>query len=192
MRSVSQLPIVAQLTFDEDGQTLAGVTARDAVERLRTSGVTAIGANCGLGPQAALTALGEMAELVGENGLLLSAQPNVGLPSRSGGRLVYPNATPDYFAEFAAQARRSARASSAVAAGRRRPRSRRFARPSRKGASRGSGFSVVERDIIAPFVRTLAETELQRKLEARDGSSRSSSTRRRGRTPRTCSGSRRS
>ena len=67
-RSVSQLPIVAQLTFDEDGQTLAGVTARDAVERLRASGVTAIGANCGLGPQAALTALGEMAELVGENG----------------------------------------------------------------------------------------------------------------------------
>ena len=40
------------------------------------------------------------------NGLPLSAQPNVGLPSRSGGRIVYPNATPDYFAEFAAQARR--------------------------------------------------------------------------------------
>ena len=39
------------------------------------------------------------------NGIALSAQPNVGLPSRSGGRIVYPNATPDYFAEFAAQAR---------------------------------------------------------------------------------------
>jgi homocysteine S-methyltransferase len=39
------------------------------------------------------------------NGLPLTAQPNVGLPSRSGGRIVYPHATPDYFAEFAAQAR---------------------------------------------------------------------------------------
>ena len=63
----------------------------------------AIGANCGLGPQAALAALAEMSETA--NGIPLSAQPNVGLPARSGGRLVYPNATPDYFAEFAAQAR---------------------------------------------------------------------------------------
>jgi homocysteine S-methyltransferase len=43
----------------------------------------------------------------GANGLPLTAQPNVGLPSRSGGRIVYPHATPDYFAEFAAQARSS-------------------------------------------------------------------------------------
>ena len=35
VQDVSSLPIVAQLTFDEDGQTLAGVQARDAVERLR-------------------------------------------------------------------------------------------------------------------------------------------------------------
>ncbi len=77
--------------------------ARDAVERLRALGVVAAGANCGLGPQAALAALGEMSAAA--NGLPLTAQPNVGLPSRSGGRIVYPHATPDYFAEFAAQAR---------------------------------------------------------------------------------------
>jgi methionine synthase / methylenetetrahydrofolate reductase(NADPH) len=104
VRDVSSLPIVAQLTFDEDAQTLAGVTAREAIERLQQLDVAAVGANCGLGPQAALAALSEMAEHA--NGLPLSAQPNVGLPSRSGGRIVYPNATPDYFAEFAAQARR--------------------------------------------------------------------------------------
>lgn len=104
VQGVSSLPIVAQLTFDEDAQTLAGVSAGQAVERLKGLGVTAIGANCGLGPQAALAALSEMSSLVGENGLMLTAQPNVGLPSRSDGRIVYPNATPDYFAEFAAQA----------------------------------------------------------------------------------------
>jgi methionine synthase / methylenetetrahydrofolate reductase(NADPH) len=102
VQDVSALPIIAQLTFDEDAQTLAGVSAREAVERLRVLGVVAIGANCGLGPQAALAALSEMSGHA--NGVALSAQPNVGLPSRSGGRLIYPHATPDYFGEFAAQA----------------------------------------------------------------------------------------
>jgi hypothetical protein len=35
VRSVSQLPVVALMTFDGDGQTLAGVSAADAAERLR-------------------------------------------------------------------------------------------------------------------------------------------------------------
>ena len=103
VKDVSSLPIVAQLTFDEDAETLAGVAARDALARLRAAGVAAVGANCGLGPQAALAALHEMS--ADADGIPLTAQPNVGLPSRSGGRLIYPNATPDYFAEFAAQAR---------------------------------------------------------------------------------------
>jgi methionine synthase / methylenetetrahydrofolate reductase(NADPH) len=103
VKDVSSLPIIAQLTFDEDAQTLAGVSAVEAIDRLRGLGVAAIGANCGLGPQAALAALSEMSGHA--DGVALSAQPNVGLPSRSGGRLIYPNATPDYFAEFAAQAR---------------------------------------------------------------------------------------
>ncbi|MGH3058694.1 MAG: bifunctional homocysteine S-methyltransferase/methylenetetrahydrofolate reductase [Gaiellaceae bacterium] len=103
VQDVSKLPIVAQLTFDEDAQTFAGVSARDALERLRGLGVAAAGANCGLGPQAALAALSDISEAA--DGFPLTAQPNVGLPARSGGRIVYPNATPDYFAEFAAQAR---------------------------------------------------------------------------------------
>ena len=103
VQDVSSLPIVAQLTFDEDAQTLAGVSAREALELLRSLDVAAAGANCGVGPQAALAALSDISEQA--NGFPLTAQPNVGLPARSGGRIVYPNATPDYFAEFAAQAR---------------------------------------------------------------------------------------
>ena len=103
VQDVSALPIVAQLTFDEDAQTLAGVSARQALARLRSLEVAAAGANCGLGPQAALSALSDISEQA--NGFPLTAQPNVGLPARSGGRIVYPNATPDYFSEFAAQAR---------------------------------------------------------------------------------------
>ena len=46
---VSTLPIVALLTFDEGAETLAGVHAREAAERLAALDVAAIGANHGAG-----------------------------------------------------------------------------------------------------------------------------------------------
>ena len=166
VRSVSSLPIVAQLTFDEDAQTLAGVSAQVAVERLRTAGVVAVGANCGLGPHAALAALGTMAAHA--DGVMLTAQPNVGLPSRSGGRLVYPNATPDYFAEFAAQARELGARVIGGCCG---------TTPAQIAAIRTAleeereprvPLVVVERDLVpavAAVAATEARTELQRMLE---------------------------
>jgi methionine synthase / methylenetetrahydrofolate reductase (NADH) len=101
VRSVSQLPIVALLTFDADRQTLAGISARTAAERLAGLDVAAFGANHGAGPAAALGAIAEM----GGSGRPLAALPNVGLASMSGTRIVFPHATPAYFAQFAAQAR---------------------------------------------------------------------------------------
>jgi methionine synthase / methylenetetrahydrofolate reductase(NADPH) len=101
VRSVSNLPIVAMLTFDEGGETLAGVTAREAAERLSELDVAAIGANHGAGLLTALAALEQM----GRDGKPLAALPNVGLASLSGGRVIYPHATPEYFGEFAAHAR---------------------------------------------------------------------------------------
>jgi methionine synthase / methylenetetrahydrofolate reductase(NADPH) len=102
VRSVSQLPLVALMTFDADGQTLGGVSARDAAERLTPLELAAIGANHSAGPAAALNALAEMQA----DGVVLAALPNVGLASLAGSRVIFPHATPDYFAEFAAQARR--------------------------------------------------------------------------------------
>ena len=101
VRSVSSLPIVALMTFDEEGHTLAGVSARQAADRLAGLDLAAIGANHGDGPAAALAALSEMQ--VG--GAVLAALPNVGLASLSGSRIVFPHATPEYFREFAAHAR---------------------------------------------------------------------------------------
>jgi homocysteine S-methyltransferase len=164
VKDVSALPIIAQLTFDEDAQTLAGVSAREAVERLQVLGVVAIGANCGVGPQAALAALSEMSS--GSNGIALTAQPNVGLPSRSGGRLIYPNATPDYFAEFAAQARNLGARVIGGCCG---------TTPSQIAAIRAAveeerepRFSLltVERDMFAPVRRVEGLTLLQQRLEA--------------------------
>jgi methionine synthase / methylenetetrahydrofolate reductase(NADPH) len=102
VRSVSTLPIVATLTFDEGAETLAGVTGADAAKRLRPLNLAAIGANHGAGLHAALAALEAMG---GDGGSPLAALPNVGLASLSGGRVIYPHATPEYFAEFAAHAR---------------------------------------------------------------------------------------
>jgi methionine synthase I (cobalamin-dependent)/5,10-methylenetetrahydrofolate reductase len=166
VQDASSLPIVAQLTFDEDAETLAGVAARDAVESLQRLGVVAVGANCGVGPQAALAALAEMSERV--DGIALTAQPNVGLPSRSGGRIIYPNATPDYFSEFAAQARNlGARiiggccgtTPAQIAAIRAAVEERRQPRVP---------MLVVEREEAAPALRRTEETQLQRKLEAEE------------------------
>src|ERR671927_172965 len=100
VQGVSSLPIVAMLTFDEDAETFGGVSARKAVERLADYDLAAVGANHGAGLHAALAALEAMG-----NGRPLAALPNVGLASLSGGRVIYPHATPDYFAEFAAHAR---------------------------------------------------------------------------------------
>jgi methionine synthase I (cobalamin-dependent)/5,10-methylenetetrahydrofolate reductase len=103
VRSVSSLPIVAMLTFDEQGETLGGVTARQAIEALGDMGLAAVGANHGAGIHAALTALNEMHRTNG--GVPLAAMPNIGLASMAGSRIVFPHATPEYFADFAAHAR---------------------------------------------------------------------------------------
>src|SRR5581483_10621275 len=101
VRSVASLPVVALLTFDEGAETLAGVTAAEAAERLDGLELAAIGANHGSGLLAALTALEQMRG----GGRILAALPNIGLASLSGGRVIYPHATPEYFGEFAAHAR---------------------------------------------------------------------------------------
>jgi len=101
VRSVSSLPIVALMTFDEGAETLAGITAAEAAQRLGELDVAAMGANHGAGLLAALAALDQM----GSNGKPLAALPNIGLASLAGGRVIYPHASPEYFAEFAAHAR---------------------------------------------------------------------------------------
>jgi methionine synthase / methylenetetrahydrofolate reductase(NADPH) len=100
VRSVSSLPIVALMTFDDGAETLAGVNAREAADRLRGFDLSAIGANHGSGLLTALEALEQM----GGDGMPLAALPNIGLASLSGGRVIYPHAAPEYFAEFAAHA----------------------------------------------------------------------------------------
>src|SRR6266853_1591987 len=97
-KSVSaDLPIVAQVSVDEDGNTLAGATPRDVVAALDSLRVDALGVNCGVGPQTALDAIQQMRPLTRTP---LSAMPNAGHPTTQGGRQIYVS-TPEYFADYA-------------------------------------------------------------------------------------------
>ena len=60
VRSAVSRPIVALMSFDSDGETLGGVHAADAAERVRGLGLAAFGANHGAGLRAALRALESM------------------------------------------------------------------------------------------------------------------------------------
>src|SRR6266576_154485 len=101
IRSFSRLPIVAQLTYAEEGTTYGDVRPADAAAQLKNKNVQVIGANCTLGPQALLPILQELAAV---DDLRVSGMPNAGFPKREGDRIVYPKSSPEYFALFAREA----------------------------------------------------------------------------------------
>ena len=101
IRSFSGLPIVAQLTYSEEGTTYGDVNPFLAATMLKDKNVQVIGANCTLGPQSLLPIL---RELTGVNGVCVSGMPNAGFPKKEGDRIVYPKSSPEYFALFAREA----------------------------------------------------------------------------------------
>ena len=101
IRSFSGLPIIAQLTYSEEGTAFGDLRPGAAAALLKNKNVQVIGANCTLGPQALLPILQELTTL---NGLRVSAMPNAGFPKREGDRIVYPKSSPEYFALFAREA----------------------------------------------------------------------------------------
>ena len=96
-REVCDLPIVAQLSFADDGTTLTGRTPAEVSSALSELDVQVVGVNCGLGPQLALDVVRQLSS---PNDGYRSAQPNAGFPSRLEGRFLYYS-TPEYFAEYA-------------------------------------------------------------------------------------------
>src|SRR5246500_4482750 len=101
IRSFSGLPVIASLTYAEDGRAYGDLSPADAAAQLKNKNVQVIGANCTLGPQALLPIL---QELTAVDDLRVSGMPNAGFPKREGDRIVYPKSSPEYFAEFAREA----------------------------------------------------------------------------------------
>ncbi len=100
-RRIAALPIIAQLTADEDGFTRDGQHLIPAFGKLRACGADVVGINCAKGPAGIIHA---MEQVPLDHGLLLSAFPNAGLPMYSNGRYIYLS-TPEYFGESARKLR---------------------------------------------------------------------------------------
>ncbi len=105
-RDISDLPIIAMLTFAEDGRAISGDSARAAVERLLELDVDVLGANCSVGPRRLLHVMESFLEALSRVGATkpLSCLPNAGWPSMVADRLIYPSSA-EYFAQFAHDAR---------------------------------------------------------------------------------------
>ena len=91
------IPVVAQVTIDEDGNCLDGSTPETFGAKLAEWGVDVIGCNCSVGPVAMLDAL-ERVRAVTD--CPLSAQPNAGMPRSVDGRNIYL-CSPEYMASYA-------------------------------------------------------------------------------------------
>ena len=97
VRSVCNLPIVAQMTTEEDGNSLDGVAPETFVPDLERLGADVVGLNCSVGPAAMLETLERMARVAH---VKLAAQPNAGKPREIEGRNLYL-CSPDYMASYA-------------------------------------------------------------------------------------------
>src|SRR3982751_3209297 len=86
VRSVCPLPIVAQMTTEEDGNSLDGVAPETFVPQLEQAGADVVGLNCSVGPAAMLETIERMSHVAH---VRLSAQPNAGRPREIEGRNLY-------------------------------------------------------------------------------------------------------
>ena len=91
------LPLVAQMTIDEDGNSLCGTTPEMFTEKLEKLGADIIGINCSVGPAPMLECIERMIKVTTKP---LSVMPNAGMPREVEGRIIYL-CSPEYMAEYA-------------------------------------------------------------------------------------------
>src|ERR1043165_2207435 len=97
VRGVSKLPIVAQMTIEDDGNSLDGTPPEQFAPEMARRGADVIGVNCSIGPAHMLETIERIA---GVTHARLSAQPNAGRPRDIEGRNIYLS-SPEYLASYA-------------------------------------------------------------------------------------------
>jgi methionine synthase I (cobalamin-dependent)/5,10-methylenetetrahydrofolate reductase len=97
VKDVSNKPIVAQMTIEEDGNSLEGTPPETFVKRIEQWGADVIGLNCSVGPQTMLDIIERIAHITSKK---LSVQPNAGKPKNIEGRNIYL-CSPEYMASYA-------------------------------------------------------------------------------------------
>jgi homocysteine S-methyltransferase len=91
------IPIIAQMTFNEDSQTPIGEPAEKVARLLQSLPVDCIGANCSVGPAPLLESIEKLAKNCDKP---VSAMPNAGNPHIIEGRHIYMT-TPEYLVTYA-------------------------------------------------------------------------------------------
>ena len=97
VRSLSDLPVIAQMTIGDDGLTHYGTAPEIFTKQLAEWGADVIGVNCSVGPAGVLEAVEKMVKVTDRP---ISAVPNAGLPKDVGDRKIYL-ASPEYMASYA-------------------------------------------------------------------------------------------
>jgi methionine synthase I (cobalamin-dependent)/5,10-methylenetetrahydrofolate reductase len=97
VRSICDLPIVAQMTTEDDGNSLDGTPPEQFAPVLLERGAHVVGVNCSVGPAPMLETIERIAAITNAK---LSAQPNAGKPRDIEGRNIYLS-SPEYMASYA-------------------------------------------------------------------------------------------
>jgi methionine synthase / methylenetetrahydrofolate reductase (NADH) len=97
VRELSDLPIIAQITIDEDGSSLTGAKPEIIIRELEKLDVDVIGVNCTVGPRVMLRWLESVR---GITEMPISIMPNAGKPKSFEGRNIYMT-SPEYMGEYA-------------------------------------------------------------------------------------------
>ncbi len=98
------LPLVAQMSFTDDENTLTGNKPEEIGDALCSLQVDVIGGNCSVGPTGTFNAIKRLIASITAcreaDVPFFSAMPNAGFPARIGERYMYLS-SPAYFAEYA-------------------------------------------------------------------------------------------
>jgi homocysteine S-methyltransferase len=97
VKAVCDLPVVAQMTVDQELRTTYGNAPEQFVPHLVEAGADVLGLNCSIGPATMFRALDHLLPLTDRK---ISIQPNAGLPREVQGRKTY-TAPADYMAKYA-------------------------------------------------------------------------------------------
>lgn len=95
-KDVTNLPVICQMTYTEDGRTVTGTSPEAASVTLEALGADAIGVNCSLGPEELVPIVKRIADSCS---VPVTCQPNAGMPILKDGETVFP-LTPADFARF--------------------------------------------------------------------------------------------
>ncbi len=102
IRSVSDLPISATMSFDTHGHTMMGVSPAQALSKLKDLNLILIGANCGTGPKELQEAIQKMRET--DPDVHLVAKANAGIPQVVNGEIEY-SGSPEVMGIYASEVR---------------------------------------------------------------------------------------